>query len=79
MTDSLEAAAVALFDELNKISDDVERYQAAKELEGWIDRNLRQVKAVVASNLYEGRTWGQVGELLGVTGSRAEQISRGAR
>ncbi|MET7975777.1 hypothetical protein ABZW44_22580 [Streptomyces mirabilis] len=79
MTDSLEAAAVALVDELNKISDDVDRYQAAKELEAWIDKNLRQVKAVVASNLYDGRTWGQVGELLGVTGSRAEQISRGAR
>jgi hypothetical protein len=79
MTDSLEAAAVALVDELNKISDDVERYQATKELESWIDRNFRQVKAVVAANLYAGRTWGQVGELLGVTGSRAEQISRGAR
>lgn len=79
MTDSLEAAAVSLVDELNKISDDVARYQAVKDLEAWLDRNLRQVKATVASNLYDGRTWGQVGELLGVTGSRAEQISRGAR
>jgi len=79
MTDSLEAAAVALVDELNKISDDVERYQATKSLEARLDKDLKGIKAKVAQNLYDGRTWGEVGELLGVTGSRAEQISRAAR
>lgn len=79
MTDSLEAARVSLVDALNEISDDVQRYQAVKDLESWLDRALREVKATAATNLYNGRTWGQVGELLGVTGSRAEQISRGAR
>lgn len=79
MTDSLETARVSLIDALNEISDDVERYQAVKNLEAWLDRALREVKATAAINLYDGRTWSQVGELLGVTGSRAEQISRGAR
>lgn len=79
MTDSLKAAAVALIDELASISNDVERYEAVKELEVFIDKGFKQVKATAATNLYNGRTWEQVGKLLGVTGSRAEQISRGAR
>jgi hypothetical protein len=79
MTDSLEAARTSLIDALTEISDDVERYQAVKNLEAWLDSALREVKATAATNLYDGRTWSQVGELLGVTGSRAEQISRGAR
>lgn len=79
MTDSLEAARVSLVDALNEISDDVERYQAARSLEVRLGDDFKQIKAKVARNLYDGRTWEQVGELLGVTGSRAEQISRGAR
>jgi len=79
MTDSLEAARVSLVDALNEISDDVERYQAVKALEVQLDEDFKQIKAKVARNLYADRTWGQVGELLEVTGSRAEQISRAAR
>ncbi|MFA0844380.1 hypothetical protein ACIO5Z_14685 [Streptomyces rochei] len=79
MTDSLEAARVSLVDAINEISDDVERYQAVKALEVRFDEDFKQIKATAARNLYEGRTWEQVGELLGVTGSRAEQISRAAR
>lgn len=79
MTDSLEAARVSLVDALNEISDDVERYQAVRSLEVLLGDDFKQIKAKVARNLYEGRTWDQVGQLLGVTGSRAEQISRGAR
>ena len=79
MTNSLEAARVSLVDALNEISDDVERYQAVKELEVRIDGDFKKIKAEIALSLYEDRTWEQVGELLGVTGSRAEQISRGAR
>lgn len=79
MTNSLEAARVSLIDALNEISDDVERYQAAKSLEARLDGDFKEIKAKVARNLYDGRTWEQVGGLLGVTGSRAEQISRGAR
>ncbi|MFE0887886.1 hypothetical protein ACFW4Q_02425 [Streptomyces rochei] len=79
MTDSLEAARVSLVDAINEISDDVERYQAVKALEVRFDEDFKQIKATAARNLYEGRTWEQVGELLGVTGSRAEQISRATR
>lgn len=79
MTNSLEAARVSLVDALNEISDDVERYQAVKEIEVQIEGDFKQIKAEIALSLYEQRTWEQVGELLGVTGSRAEQISRGAR
>jgi hypothetical protein len=79
MTNSLEAARVSLVDALNEISDDVERYQAVKALEGRLDDDFKEIKAKAARNLYDGRTWEQVGELLGVTGSRAEQISRASR
>lgn len=79
MTESLDTAEHALIEAVREISDDVERYQAVKELEGRLDQSLREVKAEIATNLHEGRSWSQVGGLLGVTGSRAEQISRGAR
>ena len=79
MTDSVDTAERALVAAINEISDDIERYQAVKELEARLDLSLKQIKADVAKNLYDGRSWSQVGKLLGVTGSRAEQISRAAR
>ncbi|GHC39755.1 hypothetical protein GCM10010348_78870 [Streptomyces anthocyanicus] len=79
MTDSPEAVRVSLVDAINQIPDDLERYQTVKTLEVHLDEDFKQIKAHAARNLYEGRTWEQVGELLGVTGSRAEQISRAAR
>ncbi|MFB6977720.1 hypothetical protein [Streptomyces scopuliridis] len=79
MTDTLDARATSLVATIREISDDVERYQAVKELEVRLESDLKQVKAEIALALHEGRSWQQVGELLGVTGSRAEQISRAAR
>jgi hypothetical protein len=79
MTESLDTAESALIEAVREISDDVERYREVKDLEVRLDRSLRQIKAEIAQNLHDGRSWNQVGELLGVTGSRAEQISRGAR
>jgi transcription antitermination factor NusA-like protein len=79
MTDSLDTAERAVSEAIREFTDDVERYQAIKQLEVRLDRVMREAKAEVARNLYEGRSWNQVGKLLGVTGSRAEQISRGAR
>ena len=76
---ALDQAADALIDAAREISDPLERYQAVKEVEARLDRDLKQVKAEVARALYEDRSWRQVGGLLGVTGSRAEQISRAAR
>ncbi|MDH6224332.1 hypothetical protein [Streptomyces sp. MJP52] len=42
--------------------------------------HVREVKAGIAKGLKsEGRTWEQVGEFFGVSGARAEQISRASR
>ncbi|MCQ1575425.1 hypothetical protein [Streptomyces parvus] len=79
MTDTLEARATSLIAAIKEISDHVERYQAVKNLEVQLDADLKDVKAEIARNLHEGRSWQQVGDLLGVTGSRAEQISRASR
>lgn len=79
MTESVDAAETALIAAINEISDDVQRYEVVKDLEARLDRSLKQIKAGVAKSLYDGRSWNQVGKMLGVTGSRAEQISRAAR
>ncbi|WP_458089410.1 hypothetical protein [Streptomyces malaysiensis] len=71
---ALIAAAVAT------ISDPVERYNMLTLLLKLVTNDIKAAKADVASQLkQEDRTWDEVGELLGVTGSRAEQISRAAR
>ncbi|WP_327307968.1 hypothetical protein OG730_34850 [Streptomyces sp. NBC_01298] len=79
MTEALDTATKSLISALTAISDDVERYEAAEKLKARIDREVKQVKAEVAKSLYDGRSWAAVGRMLGVTGSRAEQISRAAR
>ncbi|MBP2581893.1 hypothetical protein J3A78_002371 [Streptomyces sp. PvR006] len=79
MTDAVETAERALIAALKEIGDAVERYEAVKELEARLDRSLKGMKADVAKELYVDRSWNQVGKMLGVTGSRAEQISRAAR
>ena len=79
MTETLDTAATTLIAAVEEIGDPVERYQAVKELESRLDTDLKRVKAEITKSLKEGRTWDQVGALLGVTGSRAEQISRASR
>lgn len=79
MTDTLEARATSLINAIKQIGDNVERYQAIQNLEGQLSNGFKEVKAEIALALHEGRTWQQVGDLLGVTGSRAEQISRASR
>lgn len=79
MTEALDTATASLISALTAIDDDVERYEAVKHVEARLDHELKQVKADIAKSLYEGRSWASVGKLLGVTGSRAEQISRAAR
>ncbi|URN11336.1 hypothetical protein LUW77_03335 [Streptomyces radiopugnans] len=79
MTESADAIATSLFASLREVGDPVERYQKVKELETRIDRGFKEIKAEVANELHDSRSWSEVGKLLGVTGSRAEQISRAAR
>ena len=76
---ALDEAADNLINTLREISEPVERYKAARAAEARLIQEIKQVKAEVAQELHPDRTWREVGEMLGVTGSRAEQISRGAR
>ena len=79
MTPAEEAAIQTLVDAMLATSDLVKRYQEAKEVEAAFVAHVKEIKADITKRLYEGRSWNGVGDLLGVTGSRAEQISRGAR
>jgi hypothetical protein len=76
---AIAEAADALIDALRRISDPVERYEVAREIEARLVAEIKQVKASSALELHPNRSWREVGDLLGVTGSRAEQISRAAR
>jgi hypothetical protein len=76
LTDAIETATAAV----TAIDDPVERFKRARTLRaelGEADRALLEVQRTVIWGLYEDRTWGQVGELLGFSGSRAEAIARG--
>jgi hypothetical protein len=70
---------VALIQSINDIPDLVERHNAVNEMGVEIKQKLRDIKQQAVLNLKQGRSWREVGDILGVTGARAEQISRGAR
>lgn len=79
MTDALTAAIETVTEQVAAISDPIERYQAARKIRvqlGDGDRTLMSIQQKVAAGLKPGRTWAEVGDLLGVTGSRAEQIAK---
>lgn len=80
MTEALITVIETEAGALTGISDPVERFNRARDLRAQLDRGDRILKDVEQSaviELKEGRPWREVGELLGMTGSRAEQISRG--
>lgn len=80
MTDQLHAAIDSARTSLESITDPVERYHAARAVRDFLDQANLQIKAVqqeVILTLKPGRPWREVGELIGVSGSRAEQISKG--
>ncbi|MFD8919429.1 hypothetical protein ACFV0Y_16620 [Streptomyces sp. NPDC059569] len=79
MTNSMDATLATLNEQLRAKSDLVERYEAVRDIE-------RKFKAAVVIQLQEialglkaeGRTWPQVGEIMGgVSYQRAHQISKG--
>lgn len=79
MTDALDAAIDDALRSLASIDDPVERYRVSRELRLELDRGssaLKATQAAIANELKAGRSWREVGELMGVSGSRAEQISR---
>jgi hypothetical protein len=78
MTELLEPQRAALFREITaQISDPVERFRKLEELGKLLDRDVKEAKAATVFELKESRPWREVGELLGVSGSRAEQIAKG--
>jgi hypothetical protein len=79
MTETWESAYESLINAIEEISDPVAQYQAIKELEGRLDPELKRFKADIANLLHQEHSWAGVGRLIGVTGSRAEQLSRAAR
>lgn len=81
MATFLSAQRVALLDAAKvEVPDPAERYVMLKELKKLLIRDIAVAQAEVARELYQDRTWDQVGELLGgVSGTRAEQISRATR
>jgi hypothetical protein len=79
MTPTLDAAITSLLNALRDLEDLVQRYEAIRHAEAQLVSAFRAERAAIASSLHEERSWAQVGSMLGVTGSRAEQISRAAR
>lgn len=80
MTNALTAAIAATTEEVAAIEDLVERYEAARQARALVkdgDRTLMLIQQEVANALKPGITWAEVGRMLGITGSRAEQVARG--
>ncbi|MGW0032097.1 hypothetical protein ACWDXD_20005 [Streptomyces sp. NPDC003314] len=80
MTELLEQQRAALISDLAALTDGpADRFKKLDELGKLLASDIKKAKAEAVMELHEGRSWNQVGALLGVTGSRAEQISRGSR
>ena len=80
MTNALTAAIAATTEEVAAVEDPVERYEAARQARTVIkdgDRDLMLIQQEIANFLKPGRTWAQVGAMLSITGSRAEQVAKG--
>lgn len=79
MTPSTDTARRTLIASFDAISDPAERLREVESQEAQLKADMKELRARIARELKVGRTWEQVGEFFGVTGSRAEQISRASR
>lgn len=80
MTNALTASIEAAIEDIAAVADPVERFSAGRKLRSELndgDRRVMRIQQSAVEELKQGRTWAQVGEILGVTGSRAEQIAKG--
>lgn len=80
MTEALTSAIASEATRIEEIDDPVARFHAIREFRQSVaegDRVGRSMESVVISELKRGRAWREVGELLGMSGSRAEQIAKG--
>lgn len=76
LTDSIETATA----EVAAIDDPAERYWKARDTRSKLtngDRQLLHIQQAAVNDLHEGRTWAEVGRILGFSGSRAEAIAKG--
>lgn len=75
----MEAAIAQLSEQIRAIGDLGERYKAIKDISTKIDATLHAHLQEVALGLKaEGKTWPEVGEIMGgVSYQRAHQISKG--
>jgi hypothetical protein len=80
MTEALTSAIESETERIARIEDLAERFRAVRLFRADIadgDRIGREMEKAIVAELKEGRPWREVGELLGVSGSRAEQIAKG--
>jgi hypothetical protein len=80
MTEAFTSAADSELSRIEEIPDLVERFHAFREFRqsvADIDRASRAKESAVVNELKQDRPWREVGELLGISGSRAEQIAKG--
>lgn len=76
----LEKCAADFVRTITDIADPVERYKEAVRASDDLKEAFRSLRQEITLNLKgNGRSWREVGETLGVTGARAEQMSRCAR
>jgi len=80
MTESPDALRLRLIATIDAIGDPEARLREVASLETQLKLDIKQLKARIARQLKaDDRTWPQVGAIFGVSGARAEQISRAAR
>lgn len=81
MTDALTEAQEAKVAEVAAREDLVERYHAAREArarsKATFDHPLHEIQRAVIRELRPGRTWAEVGRLIGTSGSWAEALATG--
>lgn len=80
MTEALTSAIESEATRIEEIVDLVARFHAIREFRHSVaegDRVGRSMESVVINELKRDRAWREVGELLGMSGSRAEQIAKG--
>ncbi|WP_322500827.1 GIY-YIG nuclease family protein [Streptomyces rochei] len=75
----ISQARERILSELNSIADPLDRFRALERVQALLRPDFRRVQQTSVVNLRADRTWGEVGKLIGVSGARAEQISRMSR
>lgn len=79
MNPTLEAAVATLRDAIAAIENPTQRFQGLTDAEAAVLSAVRDARRQVANDLHdEGRSWREVGEVMGgVTAQRAYQIAQG--